>query len=120
MAVEDGIAVPAEDLTLGAVEEGSVQAAVTLEAGEAVLVVGATLGHHPLRLKDLGLAAKAGILIRLVCGKGCLVSKLVASARPIVATVADFAVDLIVRALNSQEVVQLVTTFDAGKAFLVV
>jgi len=120
MAVQHSIAVAAEYFAFGTVEEGRVQAGMALKAGKAVLVVGAALGIHPLGLEDLVLAPEASILIGLLCGEGCLVPILVATAWSVMTAITDLAVDLVVRTLDGEEVVQLMATLDAGKAFLVI
>jgi len=120
------VAVLAEDLSLfsifsrAIVEGRGVKVAATFETAEAVFVERTRLGVDPLGLEHLPGTADAGVLVGLVGGEGRLLVVLVPAARAPVAEVADLAVDLVVRPLDGQVVVELLAALDARETLLVV
>ena len=79
-----------------------------------------SLGLDPLHLKDLPPAADTGVLISLLRLRLTLLPVVVLPPGAVELLVADLAVDLVIRPLDTVEVVQLGLTLEAIEAPLVV
>ena len=79
-----------------------------------------SLGLDPLHLKDLPPAADTGVLISLLRLRLTLLPVVVLPPGAVELLVADLAVDLVIRPLDTVEVVQLGFTLQASEAPLVV
>ena len=113
------VAVPTLDFSIVAiVEGGGIQAGATVVATHAVFVIRPSLGLDPLHLEDFPLAPHTGVLISLLGLGLAFLPEVVLTAGTVELPVANLAVDLVVRTLDTVEVVKLGLTLQTGKAFL--
>ena len=76
------------------------------------------LGLDPLNLEDFTLASHTGILISGLSFSLAFLPEVVLTARTVELSVANLAVDLVIRTLDTVEIVKLSLALQAGEAFL--
>ena len=114
-----GVAVPTLDFSIVAiVEGGGIQAGATVVTTQTVFVVRSGLGLDPLNLEDFSLASDTGILISNLRLSLAFLPEVVLTAGTVELPVANLAVDLVIRTLDTVEVVKLSLTLQAGETFL--
>ena len=87
---------------------------------ETVFMVRPGLGLDPLHLEDLPPAPDTGVLVPILSLRLTLLPEVVLAARTVELLVTNLAVDLVIRSLDTVEVVQLGLTLEASEAPLVV
>ena len=113
------VAVPTLDLSIvPIVEGGGVQCGATVVTAQTVFVVGPGLGLDPLHLEDFPPAPHTGVLVPLLGLRLAFLPEVVLPAGAVELAVANLAVDLVVRALDTVEVVKLSLTLQTVEAFL--
>ena len=113
------VALPTLDFSIVAiVEGGGIQGGSTVVTTQTVFVVRPSLGLDPLHLEDFPLAPHTGVLIALLSLRLALLPEVVLTAGTVELPVANLAVDLVIRTLDTVEVVELSLTLQTVKAFL--
>ena len=100
------------------VEGGGIQCGATVVTTQAVFVIRPGLGLDPLHLEDFPLAPHTGVLVPLLSLRLTFLAEVVLTAGTVELPVANLAVDLVVRSLDTVEVVKLGLTLQTVKAFL--
>ena len=114
-----GVAVPTLDFSIVAiVEGGGIQCGATVVTTQAVFVIRPGLGLDPLHLEDLPLAPHTGVLVPLLSLGLTFLPEVVLTSRTVGLPLANLAVDLVLRTLDTVEVVKLGLTPQRDKAFL--
>ena len=114
-----GVAVPTLNFSIVAiVEGGGIQGCSTVVTAQTVFVIRPGLGLDPLHLEDFPLAPHTGILISLLGLRLAFLPEVVLTAGTVELPVANLAVDLVIRTLDTVEVVKLSLTLQTVKAFL--
>ena len=110
-----GVAVPTLNFSIVAiVEGGGVQGGATVATAQTVFVVGPGLGLDPLHLEDFPLAPHTGILISLLRLRLAFLPEVVLAAGAVELPVANLTVDLVIRTLDTVEIVKLSLALQAG------
>ena len=115
------VAVTTEYLTFWTiVESRSIQSPTALGTAHTILVIGTRLGHYPLNLEHFPPAPDTCVLIRVVRLRLTFFSEIIFPSWTVIFSVANFAINLIIRTLNTVEIINLFFALQASKTFLMI
>ena len=83
-------------------------------------MIGTSLGHDPLHLKTLSSAPHTRVLVSIFRLRLTLLSKVILASRTMIFTIADLAVDLIIRTLDAVEIVNGGLALDTRETLLMI